>query len=69
MSNNSEGIGSKFGYPISQKLRSQYATGTGSITSLRVWRCSHFGGHQFAPTLVDLLQKRYYGHLQPEILD
>ncbi|MGF1521431.1 MAG: sucrase ferredoxin [Leptolyngbyaceae cyanobacterium] len=39
-----------------------------SLTSLRVWRCSHFGGHQFAPTLVDLPFGRFWGHLQPEIL-
>ena len=38
----------RFGYPIYQQLRQNYAT-----QSLRVWRCSHFGGHQFAPTLID----------------
>jgi hypothetical protein len=58
---------SKFGYPLYKKLRSEYAAITNS--NLRVWRCSHFGGHQFAPTLVDLPQGRYYGHLKPEILD
>jgi hypothetical protein len=36
---------------------------------LRVWRCSHFGGHVFAPTLVDLPEGRYWGHLEPEMLD
>jgi len=40
-----------------------------SPTPLRVWRCSHFGGHQFAPTLIDLPEGRYWGHLEPEILD
>ena len=40
-----------------------------STTQLRVWRCSHFGGHQFAPTLVDLPEGRYWGHLEPEIID
>jgi hypothetical protein len=58
---------SRFGYPIYQKLRSEYAAKTDS--NLRVWRCSHFGGHQFAPTMVDLPQGCYWGHLQPEILD
>ncbi|MBE9053262.1 sucrase ferredoxin [Nostocales cyanobacterium LEGE 11386] len=57
---------SRFGYPIYQKLRTEYAA---TNSNLRVWRCSHFGGHQFAPTLVDLPQGQYWGHLQPEILD
>ncbi|NJM17640.1 MAG: sucrase ferredoxin [Richelia sp. SM1_7_0] len=57
----------KFGYPIYKKLRSEYAIK--SSANLRVWRCSHFGGHQFAPTLIDLPQGRYWGHLQPEIID
>jgi hypothetical protein len=54
----------RFGYPIYKQLREEYAG-----ESLRVWRCSHFGGHQFAPTLVDLPEGRYWGHLEPEILD
>jgi len=58
---------SRFGYPIYKKLRSEYTKTSGE--KLRVWRCSHFGGHQFAPTLLDLPEGRYWGHLQPEILD
>ncbi|YAF98127.1 MAG: sucrase ferredoxin [Nodularia sp. CChRGM 3473] len=58
---------SRFGYPIYQKLRSEYAAATDS--NLRFWRCSHFGGHQFAPTLFDLPQGQYWGRLQPKILD
>ncbi|WP_293165900.1 sucrase ferredoxin [Okeania sp. SIO2C9] len=57
----------RFGYPIYKKLRSEYAAT--SQGNLRVWRCSHFGGHQFAPTLVDLPDGRYWGHLEPEMLD
>jgi hypothetical protein len=43
-----------------------YATDT--ITNLnlqnvRVWRSSHFGGHRFAPTAIDLPEARYYGRL------
>lgn len=53
----------RFGYPIYQQLRQEYAT-----SQLRVWRCSHFGGHQFAPTLVDMPSGRCWGRLQPEIL-
>jgi hypothetical protein len=56
---------SRFGYPFYKKLRAEYAV----TNKLRVWRCSHFGGHQFAPTLVDLPLGQYWGHLQPEILD
>lgn len=69
---------SRFGYPIYKKLRTAYA-GTAQNSSihllscpsapLRVWRCSHFGGHQFAPTLVDLPLGQYWGHLQPNVLD
>jgi hypothetical protein len=58
---------SRFGYPIYQKLRSEYAGANNN--NLRFWRCSHFGGHEFAPTLVDLPQGQYWGHLKPEILD
>jgi len=36
---------------------------------LRVWRCSHFGGHRFAPTLIDLPIGHYWGHLEPELLE
>jgi hypothetical protein len=36
---------------------------------LRVWRCSHFGGHQFAPTLVDFPTGQVWGHLEPQILE
>ncbi|MUL36500.1 sucrase ferredoxin [Gloeocapsopsis dulcis] len=58
---------SRFGYPLYQKLRSEYAAANNN--NLRFWRCSHFGGHEFAPTLVDLPQGQYWGHLKPEILD
>jgi len=54
----------RFGYPIYKQLREKYAGET-----LRVWRCSHFGGHQFAPTLIDLPEGRYWGHIEPETLD
>ncbi|MBW4592763.1 MAG: sucrase ferredoxin [Brasilonema angustatum HA4187-MV1] len=57
----------RFGYPIYRKLRSEFATTSNG--KLRVWRCSHFGGHQFAPTLIDLPYGQYWGHLQPEILE
>ena len=58
---------SRFGYPIYKTLREKYAAE--SQGKLRVWRCSHFGGHQFAPTLVDLPEGHYWGHLKPEVLE
>lgn len=54
----------RFGQPIYQMLRKEYAN-----SSLRVWRCSHFGGHQFAPTLVDFPTGQVWGHLEPQILE
>jgi len=54
----------RFGYPLYQQLRQDSAG-----PSLRVWRCSHFGGHNFAPTLIDLPTGQYWGHLESEILD
>jgi hypothetical protein len=75
----------RFGFPIYETLRKNYAKNDdgkndagnngeqsqhNSPTSpLRVWRCSHFGGHKFAPTLIDLPSGRYWGHVQSETLD
>lgn len=56
---------SRLGFPIYRQLRSQYST----PNQLRVWRCSHFGGHQFAPTLVDFPNAQSWGHLDPDILE
>lgn len=56
----------RFGYPIYQTLRREYAAPANG--ALRVWRCSHFGGHQFAPTLVDMPTGQFWGHLEPDIL-
>ena len=58
---------SRFGYPIYKTIREKYATE--SEKNLRVWRCSHFGGHQFAPTLVDLPGGHCWGHLKTEVLE
>jgi len=54
----------RFGFPIYDRLRKDY-----SSDRLRVWRCSHFGGHQFAPTLVDLPTGQFWGHLEADVLD
>ena len=34
------------------------------LNHIRIWRSSHFGGHRFAPTMIDLPQGRYYGKLE-----
>ncbi|NJM17510.1 MAG: sucrase ferredoxin [Richelia sp. RM2_1_2] len=36
------------------------------LDNVRIWKSSHFGGHRFAPTMIDLPQGRYYGNLDPE---
>jgi hypothetical protein len=54
----------RFGYPIYRQLRQDYA-----CDRLRVWRVSHFGYHQFAPTLLDMPEGRCWGHLESSQLD
>ncbi|MBD2252788.1 sucrase ferredoxin [Nostoc parmelioides] len=54
----------RFGYPLYQQLRKQYAT-----ENLRLWQTNHFGGHQFAPTLIDFPYGQVWGHLEVDILD
>lgn len=49
----------KFGYPLYKSLRDDYAN-----DNLRVWRVSHFGGHVFAPTVMDLPSGRYWAYIQ-----
>lgn len=34
-----------------------------SLSNIRIWRASHFGGHRFAPTAIDFPDGRYYGVL------
>ncbi|NEQ31526.1 MAG: sucrase ferredoxin [Leptolyngbya sp. SIO4C5] len=51
----------RFGTPLYRQLRQTYAQ---PDSSLRVWQSTHFGGHQFAPTLVDLPTGHFWGHLE-----
>ncbi len=53
---------SRYGYPLYENWRKQ------ANSQFRVWRCSHFGGHRFAPTAISLPDGRYWGHLVPEAL-
>ncbi len=57
----------RFGVPLYQTLRRDYAAASGG--RLRVWRVSHFGGHRFAPTILDLPEGRSWAHVGPELLD
>lgn len=51
----------KFGYPLYKYLRDAHAT-----DAARVWRVSHFGGHVFAPTLMDMPTGHYWAYLDKE---
>jgi len=51
----------KFGYPLYKSLRDTYAD-----DHLRVWRVSHFGGHIFAPTLMDMPMGHYWAYVGDE---
>lgn len=51
----------KFGYPLYKHMRAAYAD-----QSLRVWRVSHFGGHVFAPTLMDMPTGHYWAYVERE---
>ena len=55
----------KFGYPVYRELR-RLAGEAG--TSTRVWRCTHFGGHRFAATILELPDGRYWGRLKRQHL-
>jgi hypothetical protein len=57
----------RFGTPFYQTLQRQFVPA--SQGTLRVWQTNHFGGHQFAPTLIDFPQGQFWGHLEPEMLD
>jgi hypothetical protein len=48
----------KFGFPLYALLRQHYAH-----ERLRVWRVSHFGGHVFAPTMLDLPTGHYWAYV------
>jgi len=51
----------KFGYPLYQHMRETY-----SSEQLRIWRVSHFGGHVFAPTLMDMPIGHYWAYVGTE---
>jgi hypothetical protein len=36
------------------------------LDNVRIWKSTHFGGHRFAPTIIDLPDGRYYGLLDED---
>lgn len=50
----------KFGFPLYRTLTEHGGADT------RVWRVTHFGGHVFAPTLLELPSGRGWGYLDDE---
>ncbi|MEH1946796.1 MAG: sucrase ferredoxin [Nostoc sp.] len=36
------------------------------MNNVRIWQCTHFGGHRFAPTAIDFPEARYYARLDSE---
>ncbi|MEO1352823.1 MAG: sucrase ferredoxin [Cyanobacteria bacterium J06635_15] len=55
----------RFGAPLYRELRKTYGQ---PDQALRVWQSTHFGGHRFAPTLIDLPTGQLWGHLEPDVL-
>jgi len=49
----------KFGYPLYRHLRDNYANDT-----TKVWRVSHFGGHVFAPTMMEMPTGHYWAYVE-----
>lgn len=48
----------KFGYPLYKYMRDHCTN-----DAQRVWRVSHFGGHVFAPTLMDMPHGGYWAYI------
>ncbi|MGK2949298.1 MAG: sucrase ferredoxin [Acidimicrobiales bacterium] len=42
---------------------------TARWSDVRVWRCSHTGGHRFAPTAITLPDGRSWAYVEPDLLD
>lgn len=53
------------GYPMYQLMR---AMAYKPESSVRVWRCTHFGGHRFAATALELPDGRYWARLKATML-
>ena len=51
----------KFGFPLYRYLRDNLTD-----EYVRVWRVNHFGGHVFAPTLMDMPKGDYWGFIDED---
>ncbi len=51
----------KFGYPLYKHLREN------ADDTVRIWRVSHFGGHLYAPTLMDMPKGDYWAYVDNSI--
>ena len=51
----------RFGAPLWRRLR-KFAEASGGM--LRAWRCTHFGHHVCAPTVIELPSGRYWGFIE-----
>lgn len=49
----------KFGYPLYRYMRQNF-----SNAETQIWRVSHFGGHVFAPTLMDMPTGHYWAYVE-----
>lgn len=62
----------KYGFPFYREAIATIKTvkNISQLTdgSIRLWQTSHFGGHRFAPTLIDFPTGRYYGRLNQAVL-
>jgi hypothetical protein len=57
----------RLGFPIYARLQDK--VGAEGLETLKVWRCSHTGGHRFAPTAVDFPTGVVWGRLHPDKVD
>ena len=55
----------RYGNPF--YFHTKAAIGDLGLDNVRIWRSSHFGGHRFAPTMIDMPEGRYYGNLSGEL--
>jgi hypothetical protein len=56
----------KFGGDLFRRLQRMPEMAAGLV---RPWRCSHFGGHVFAPTLLELPNGRFWAYVEEEAID
>lgn len=54
----------KFGYPLYRHLHRNHTS-----AQLRIWRVSHFGGHVFAPTLMEMPSGHFWAYMEESQAD